>query len=149
MNRTIPCAVALCLVHAIGYADTNSDAQMIKVAQNVSAHALDPQLPRIPFAEWVRSIAAPGSRMDWEVNDCGEQTGNPADAGQDFPLCAEVRFEIRPGVVAYVDVAVGSDHHGVYGEPVVFQLFTERDGGYQHVSSLLDLKSMADARPKP
>jgi hypothetical protein len=66
------------------------DAEAIAAAKNASVQRIDPSLPDKPLEKWLREIVGHQARITWEVNDCGEQTGNPEDdKGRDFPMCIE------------------------------------------------------------
>jgi hypothetical protein len=56
--------------------------------------------------------------MKWEVNDCGEQTGNPAlDRGRDFPMCVEVHIKLIAERTLSLSISVGTFQKGVTGSP--------------------------------
>ncbi|NIR93241.1 MAG: hypothetical protein GWO08_06065, partial [Gammaproteobacteria bacterium] len=55
------------------------EKRFIESAKHIPVHQLDPLLPAQPLAVWLKSVAEPISEFVWEVNDCGEQTGSPAD----------------------------------------------------------------------
>ncbi len=56
---------------------------------------LDPALPDKPFEEWLRSLLPKEAKLRYGLNDCGEQTGEPArDRGRDIPECLAVEVEI-------------------------------------------------------
>jgi hypothetical protein len=96
-------------------ADTQArDARAIAAAKNTSVHRLDPSLPERPLEKWLRDVVGPQSQITWEVNDCGEQTGNPeADKGRDFPICAEAKVTLKQKSTLYVSVSVGTLNTGV------------------------------------
>lgn len=91
------------------------DAAIAAAKETVVAE-LDPAQPDIRFEDWLRSMAAPGREIDWEVNDCGEQTGNPElDRGRDFPMCVEARVPLDGNRVLWVSLLVGTWGTGVSG----------------------------------
>lgn len=90
------------------------DASAIAAAKKASVHRMDPALPDRPLEKWLREVAGPQARITWEVNDCGEQTGNPeADKGRDFPMCAEAQVRLKEKATLYVSVSVGTFKTGV------------------------------------
>jgi hypothetical protein len=90
------------------------DAQAIAVAKNISVHRLDPSLADAPFARWLRGAVGPQSQITWEVNDCGEQTGNPeVDKGRDFPICAEAQVTLQRNNKLALALSVGTSKTGV------------------------------------
>lgn len=85
------------------------DARAITAAKSASAHRLDPSLPERPLEKWLRQAVGPQARIAWEVNDCGEQTGNPeVDKGRDFPMCAEAQIALPGKRTLYVSFSVGT-----------------------------------------
>lgn len=59
------------------------------------ASALDPSLPAEPFEAWFRSVLPRGAALAYELNDCGEQAGNPEmDRGRRFPACLAIDANI-------------------------------------------------------
>src|SRR5690349_13861580 len=72
----------------------NSDlraAIAIKRVQELPANRLDAPLPRESFASWVKGLLGPGAELKWELNDCGEQSGDrESDSARDIPTCVEV-----------------------------------------------------------
>ncbi|HET7216222.1 MAG TPA: hypothetical protein VFL79_21720 [Terriglobia bacterium] len=97
------------------------DAEAIAAAKHASAHRLDPSLPEKSLAQWLRDVAGPKAPIAWEVNDCGEQTGNPeADKGRDFPVCAEAQVALRGKRTLYVSFSVGTLKTGVRAGSVQF-----------------------------
>ena len=90
------------------------DARAIAAAKNTSVHRLDSSLPDKPLEEWLQGVVGPQSQITWEVNDCGEQTGNPeVDKGRDFPMCAEAQVTLKQKSTLYVSVSVGTFKTGV------------------------------------
>jgi hypothetical protein len=56
---------------------------------------LDPRLPPGPFRPWLESVLPAGVVLSFEVNDCGEQNGNPRlDRQGDLPVCIGVEAAV-------------------------------------------------------
>jgi hypothetical protein len=100
--------------------DANSarDRKVIAAAKAVPVSKLDSKLPAMRFERWLKLVAGEGARITYEVNDCGEQTGTPAN-DRDFPMCVEAMAESRDQRVIVVSIAVGTFRRGAVGEPVV------------------------------
>lgn len=95
--------------------------------------ALDPALPREPLAAWVTRLAGPKGKVSWEVNDCGEQSGDPAaDEGRDFPACVQASLFLRDGREFGVLISVGTWQKGFVGAPRVRQVYWA-EGQQTHV----------------
>jgi hypothetical protein len=95
-------------------------ATAIKRVQELPANKLDPTLPTQSFASWFKGVLGPGAELKWELNDCGEQTGDPkVDSGRDIPTCVEVDatnpHKVELEIV--VSIHVGSTNKGVTQNP--------------------------------
>ena len=89
---TLAAAVSLCwpapgLLQAQVVAQVAKD-KVIARAQRTPVSALDSALPKQRpkqrFDDWFRKLVGSKAEIRWEANDCGEQTGSPADQGRDF-----------------------------------------------------------------
>lgn len=103
-------------------ADTQArDARAIAAAKNTSVHRLDPSLPNKRLDKWLREVVGSKAPIAWEVNDCGEQTGNPeTDKGRDFPTCVEAQVTLEQHRKLSVSVSVGTLDTGVRASAVRF-----------------------------
>src|ERR1700686_2151911 len=73
-------------------AGEKTDQAAIQQAKRVLVSSLDSTLPKVSL-EFFLNYESGGADIRWEVNDCGEQTGNPAtDRGTDTPICVEADF---------------------------------------------------------
>ena len=124
-----------------------SERRMIETARSNSVQELDSTLPPDSLAVWLESFVLSSAEVVWEVNDCGEQTGGPADAGRDFPVCVEAIVVIAPGVKAHISMMVGTFKQGVIGKPKLFQLFVERSGKYEELKRLSEVQAVASSQP--
>ncbi len=109
---------------------TSADQQRAAIARgkNVLVSTFDRNLPKVTLAAFLRSVAE--GPIEWETNDCGEQTGNPAvDRGREFPICVEAMCKLRDGRKANVSVAVGTTGKGLSGKPeLAYVLIQDKDG---------------------
>ena len=116
------------------------DRRLIAYAKNVPASKLDSQLPHRPFSSWFRSIVGADAKIDWEINDCGEQTGNPNDPQSiNPPLCAQSHAHLSDGRNVYVLIHVGSHRAGIKGRPYVWSLSSDdaSSGKLRELAALL------------
>jgi len=105
-----------------------SDRRLIEFAKKIPANKLDDQLAPIPLGSWLRQAAGHDVRMTWEVNDCGEQTGDPdLDEDRDIPLCVEADIYVPGGGEGMVMVQVGTESRAPHGDPVVRMLAVRSD----------------------
>jgi hypothetical protein len=118
------------------------DAAAIEAAKKAIVHQIDPALPRTTFESWLRDLAGAKAVTRWEVNDCGEQTGNPTlDKGRDFPMCAQVQVSLAGNRELYLSLAVGTGRKGVTPEPPDFfsGYLTEGVGPPRWIKSLAEV----------
>ena len=103
----------------------------IERAKATLVSSLDRSLPKITL-EYFLKYESSGAPIRWEVNDCGEQTGDPAsDRNRDFPICVEADFKVQNRTVSVV-VAVGSIAKGVTRSPELFGVTIADPGGLVH-----------------
>ena len=119
---------------------------MIAYAKRINVCRLDPRLPRQRFDRWFKEIVGPSAKIEWEVNDCGEQTGSPADKGRDFPFCAQAEATLPDGRKAVVRISVGTFKRGLSGEPKLFDAFIEREGQFYTIKQLGDLSERLSSK---
>jgi hypothetical protein len=125
------------------------DQQAIARAKNVLVSTFDKSLPKVTL-EYFLTSESDGGKIEWEVNDCGEQTGNPAiDRGRDLPLCVQATVSGRNHGLAVVMVAVGTFRKGVTGTPELFFVTVADESGQERSIKLFDLPAeMHRGRPK-
>jgi hypothetical protein len=100
-----------------------SDAKAIEAAKHTSVRQIEKSLPDKPFEKWLRDLIGPQAQMVWEVNDCGEQSGNPEiDKGRNFPMCVSALVDLPSGRKLDVQLVVGTFKSGVKTEPASFNL---------------------------
>jgi hypothetical protein len=113
------------------------NAQAIAAAKNVSVRELDSSLPRKSFLDWLNGVVSTGAARTWEINDCGEQTGQPEPA-LDFPVCAEVNVTLPQNRRLFISLSVGTHQTGVATEPPQFwwAIVVEPDGSKNWLNRL-------------
>lgn len=100
-------------------ADHKRDEAAIQYAKRVLVSSLDRGLPSVTL-EYFLKYESSGAAIHWEVNDCGEQTGDPAtDRDRDLPLCVEADFDVEQRSVT-VAVAIGTFQKWPSGAPSLF-----------------------------
>jgi hypothetical protein len=144
MNRfgkriTVLLAIALLAqVPALGQCPAR-DRRIIRFARNLNVSRLDRGLPRQPFGRWLRSVVGPRAAIHWEVDDCGEQDGNPSNPDNlNPPFCANARAEMADGTKLGIALAVGSHRSGIGGKTVVFYSYF----GDRHPARLRELAAL-------
>ena len=116
------------------------DQRAIELARQIPVSMLEAGLPNQPLVQWLAEAAGAGAKIDWEVNDCGEQTGNPdLDRGRDFPLCVESVVKLADGRTASVSVAMGTFQKGISGTPSLWSIALLMGNRYETVRTLREL----------
>jgi len=107
-----------------------SEAEAIELAKRTLVRDVDATLPRTALATWLKSLFGSSVETTWEVNDCGEQTGNPdIDRGRDFPLCVQAHLALRSKSELYLLLAVGTFKKGLTPGPPRFFYGCVTQGG--------------------
>lgn len=118
------------------------EATAIRAAKQAVVRELDPAAPRVPFEAWLKDVAANGP-TSWEVNDCGEQTGDPAlDKGRDFPMCVEAVVALPGQRELRVSLVAGTFSKGAAGRPNFWSAVVRKpDGSVEWIKRLSDVPS--------
>ena len=140
LRRTVvllPLLLSSCL-----WAQSSTDKAeqpLIAHAKKIPASAIDARLPKVTL-EFFLSYESEGSPIRWELNDCGEQTGNPAvDQGRNFPICVEADFDVHHRSVNIV-IALGTSNGESQKAPGFFSgSITNPDGSSHAIQRLGDL----------
>jgi hypothetical protein len=90
------------------------EEDFLDAAKATLASQLESGLPDEALDAWLVNVIGREVPIAWGVNDCGEQTGDPArDAGRDFPVCGELQVTLAPGRSVYLYFSVGTERQGV------------------------------------
>lgn len=108
--------------------------------QQTLAQDLDPELPRLPFANWFRQIAGPGAGVIWQVSECGERGEDSLNAAGDIRACVEANAMLPDGRRVILMTAVGTFKRGVIGAPAFQFGVIEQDGELRTIRRLRDLQ---------
>lgn len=107
-NPAIACIFLLCatLASARNATSPARESKLIARVKNVPVSKLDPVLPSVRFEQWLRTEAGADAHFDWEVNDCGEQTGAPGQNPDEIPTCVEADARLKDGREIVITIAV-------------------------------------------
>lgn len=122
----LACAAALVLLlpNAVRLRAELDDLEAEERVKKMMVSELDARLPRESFAAWLARIAGPKAKIFWEVNDCGEQTGDPsADEDRDSPACVQASLFLSDGREFGALISVGTWQKGFVGKPAVRQVY--------------------------
>ncbi len=96
----------LLFIQSTAYADYESfQDEAIKMVKAIPTSEIETGRPAQSFEVWMQNLAGKDAELKWELNDCGEGSGGPADRERDMPLCVSVNAELPDG--RWVDVSLG------------------------------------------
>lgn len=127
------------------------EKKAVAIVQQISASQLDSQLPDRSFSSWFNQVVGPQSGVNWQLTDCGEQTGTAADRERDLPLCVEV-VAVRPNQrKVVVNIHVGTTKGGITGTPRLYFAVVEYNAEFYTAARLSELPNLVlkPLKPKP
>lgn len=126
---------------------SNRDEGVINYARNLNVSKLDTKLQKQPFEKWFRSLVGSRARIVWEVNDCGEQTGNPSyENSINPPICAEAQASGGGGREIYVSIIVGTHKAGIKGMPGIWNITMIDNSKALYPKSLREMKILSQRK---
>lgn len=115
------------------------EERLVNLVKLTPARDLDSELPKIRFERWLRDMLGKEVELRWEVNDCGEQTGDPAvDRRRDVPACVEAAATLADGRAFGVQVQVGT-FGGKMQKPAARFIYLQRGRKLHTIEKLRDL----------
>ena len=125
--------VTLALALLFGASQTSLDQrerEAIGRARSTIVRSVESTLPNQTLEAWLRDVFGAAAKTAWEVNDCGEQTGDPQrDRGRDVPMCVDVAVTLDSRRVLHLLLGVGTFKTGVRREPPTFSYGVVLEGG--------------------
>lgn len=123
--------LAVSVAAAQGPSIGKTEQAALQRAKSVLVSSLDSSLPKVSL-EFFLNYEAGGAPIQWEVIDCGEQTGSPStDRGTDSPMCVQADFAKDQTDVAVV-VSVGTNKKGPAGVPTLLSVTVNGPSGRRH-----------------
>ncbi|RPI05059.1 MAG: hypothetical protein EHM64_07790 [Ignavibacteriae bacterium] len=118
-----------------------SEIEIIDYIKQIPVSQLDSALPGDPFSVWLKGISGQSAAFQWEMNDCGEQTGNPAiDAERDMPTCVGVQGSLADHRVISIMIMTGTIRSGLSPEPAIYDIYLQTGSVFQNFKRLRDLE---------
>ena len=109
------------------------DRRAIAKIKNIQVPKLDKQLLTESFARWFANVVGESQKVEWEVNDCGEQDGSGRQ--KDFPICVQAAGQTADLIHISVSIVVGTHKRGIVGKPVLWGIWVEAE---PKISKVLD-----------
>ena len=143
IRTIIPCLAILLAALPAGSPAQESERQAIAAIQKMAVSEVDSTLDPVPFGEWVKTLAGEKVALDWEVDDCGEQTGVPAiDKERDIPTCVAVSGILTDGRKFGIAIVTGTVQKGLFEKPALFDAYVQDHGVIKNARSLRDLPAL-------
>ncbi len=121
---------------------------MITFVKGIPAKDLDSSLPKMRFERWLLDVAGEGVALRWELNDCGEQSGDPeTDKKRDIPACVEAAADLPNQRAFAIHIQVGT-FGGKTQKPSLRGIYLQLGNKLHEVQKLRDLPKQL-AAPKP
>ena len=122
--------------------------EAIDLLEQMPAVRLDSLLPKSPFLDWLKSIVGPEAKLDWEINDCGEQTGVPLiDQNRDMPVCVEITASLPDRRTVGIMIGIGTQRKGIAEAPGVSNIYLEAGDKIYYFKRLRELpKALQETR---
>ena len=126
-------------------AEKVDEERLITFVKGIPAKDFDSSLPKMRLERWLMDVAGKGIDLRWELNDCGEQTGDPAiDSKRDIPACVEAAADL-PGERAFaVHVQVGT-FGGKARKPALRAVYVQVGNKLHELKKLSDLPKQLSA----
>lgn len=116
----------------------------MREVRSTPARALDPSLPAEAFEAWFGRTAGSNARVEWNISDCGEQTGSPVDSTRDLPVCVSAMAVAGERMIT-ADFLVGTERRGLREKPRLYSAAVVVKGTVWEVRRLGDLATVRDA----
>ena len=115
--------VAFVLVPEIEAQSSGRDSKAIALVKGLPVYRLDKRLSGPTFSRWLRNVIGKSQKIEWEVNDCGEQDGSGRQ--KDYPICVEALTNTVDGIEIKVLITVGTNKRGIAGKPAVWGIWSQ------------------------
>jgi hypothetical protein len=103
----------------------------------------------VPFSQWLAGACGDSSISHWELNDCGEQTGDPTvGKNRDIPSCIGVTVILPRGREIGIMILVGTVRKGLAADPVVFDIYLQSKGVFRSIKHLRDIPQTLEQTPE-
>jgi hypothetical protein len=141
-TRIGPSCIVLCLVCAGLAHGQIKEQKAFEFVKELSPSVLDSSIEEGRFSDWLEEAFPHDATIEWELNDCGEQTGNPAiDTLREMPVCVGITAKLGDGREIGMALFVGTDKEGLVGPPAVYYIYVKSQEQIRTIQRLSDLKS--------
>lgn len=139
--------LGLCVVPEVYVQNVKRDARAIAMVKKLQVSRLDRRLPAVSFLQWFGNTIGRSQKIEWEINDCGEQDGSGRQ--KDFPICVQALAETVDRIEVTVMVVVGTHKRGIVGKPAVWGIWAQpKNKKSKEMDELSDLVKELGAKAK-
>jgi hypothetical protein len=125
----------------------NNEQREVERIKSFPVSSIDSTLPEVSL-EYFLNYEADGAPINWEVNDCGEQSGNPSDEKREIPACVQAEVFLKNHRTLTVLVVYGTSKKKL-DVPAVWSITIEDANGEVRVVRQLRDLPMELHRPMP
>lgn len=119
-----------------------SESAAIKYAQMISVAKLDSGLAAENFESWLTKTIGKKASVTWELNDCGEQTGDSAiDSRRDLPICLGAYADLPDGRKVGIMILVSTQSTGNLAYHDIYYAYVEAKGVVHSARRLRDIET--------
>ena len=113
--------------------------------QKILASEIDPELPRLPFANWFRQVVGPEPGVVWQLSECVEIASALPNSASDISACVEVNTILLDKRRVIVQITVGTFKRGMIGAPAFLLGVIEHKEELHTINRLRDLPKLLSA----
>jgi len=127
-----------------------SDTATIAYVQQLSTSDIDSTMSGGALGDWVQALVGRSVKVEWELNDCGEQTGVPMiDAERDIPMCVGAYAALPGDVRLGITIIIGTNERGPIDSPAIYDIYVQSGKNVRTFRHLNDLaKALNHPSPK-
>jgi len=105
-KMAVASVLLLCASLAFSQNQSVQQTKLIATVKSTPISQLDRALPPVRLDQWLRTEAGADARYQWEVNDCGEQTGSPGQNANEIPTFVEAYAWLKDGREMMIMIAI-------------------------------------------
>ena len=115
-------------------------AEIIDYAKKYPVSNIEPNLPRMSFANWFQKAVGAKRKVNWNLADCGMQNHIPLDGKKlDAPMCVETTVPIAGTVLLHVLIQYGTFERGITEMKPIVRIIFFGENTFATVETLRDL----------
>jgi TonB family protein len=121
------------------------EKRAVSETQRILAQELDPELPMLPFANWLKQVFGAGAGIVWQLGECGEATSASSNPAGDIRACVEANSILSDGRRVIVMISIGTFKKGMTGPPAFRYGVIQQNDQLRPIRRLRDLQNLLSA----